>query len=253
MESKDAARTVGTSRLAMFLLGATLAMGFAFSAYMLSTALVKMRQESLIHVKGLSEANVTSNFASWSCNFWCRSEQLQGGYADLEKSRNAIVAFLKAANVTDAEMSVNPASIGIRYKLDEKGNKTNTIEGYELNQSISAWSKDVSKIGSVAKNISELIKNGIELHSNSPSFVYTDIESVKLDLLGKATKNAYERAQAMANNSNGKVGTLCSASQGVFQITPVNSTDVSDSGCYDTSSIEKTVKCVVTLDFQVKK
>ena len=44
-----------------------------------------------------------------------------------------------------------------------------------------------------------------------------------------------------------------SASQGVFQITPVNSTDVSDTGCYDTTSIDKSVKCVVTLNFQVGK
>ncbi len=42
-------------------------------------------------------------------------------------------------------------------------------------------------------------------------------------------------------------------SKGVFQITPVNSTDVSDEGNYDTSTIEKSVKAIVTLEFQVEK
>ncbi|MDD4872115.1 MAG: SIMPL domain-containing protein, partial [Kiritimatiellae bacterium] len=61
------------------------------------------------------------------------------------------------------------------------------------------------------------------------------------------------RAEILAKNSHGKVGALNSASQGVFQITPVNSTDVSDSGNYDTSTVEKSVKAIVTLEFQVEK
>jgi hypothetical protein len=53
--------------------------------------------------------------------------------------------------------------------------------------------------------------------------------------------------------SGGKVGGLSSASQGVFQITAVNSTDTSDYGVYDTSTIEKSVKCVVTVEFKIAK
>lgn len=253
MEGKEVVRVIGGNRVAMFLLGATLALGFAFSAYLLSAGLVKMRQESLIRVKGLSETRLRSNFGTWNCSFLCRADQVKSGYDGLEKSRAAVVEFLKTAGVSDAEMTVNPADIAPQYKLDEKGNKTNTIENYVLSQSISVWSSDVLKIDAVSKHISDIIKTGVELHSGVPSYVYTDIESVKLDLIGKATKSAYERAQTLAVNSNGKVGKLSSASQGVFQIVPVNSTEVSDSGCYDTSSIDKSVKCVVTLEFHVEK
>lgn len=253
MESKEAVSGAGGNRFAMFLLGATLALGFALSAYMLSGALVRMRQERMIRVKGLAETKITSNFATWYCSFWHRSDQVKTGYEGLEQSRKAVIAFLKAAKVPDGEMAVNPAEITVQYTTDENGNKTNTVEGYVLSQSISVWSTDVGKVDSAAKSISDLIKTGIELRSDTPSFVYTNIESVKLDLLAKATKNAYERAQVLAANSNGKVGRLDSASQGVFQITPVNSTDVSDTGCYDTTSIDKSVKCVVTLNFQVGK
>jgi len=69
----------------------------------------------------------------------------------------------------------------------------------------------------------------------------------------QATQNAYNRAGILAKNSKGSVGALSSASQGVFQITPVNSTDVSDEGQYDTSTIDKVVKAVVTLEFHVEK
>jgi hypothetical protein len=39
---------------------------------------------------------------------------------------------------------------------------------------------------------------------------------------------------------------------GVFQITARNSTEVSDSGIYDTSSLEKDITAVVPLSFAVK-
>jgi len=252
MENVNGSKASG-HRLAMLLLGATLALGFALGAYMLSGALVRMKQESAIHVKGLSEAKIHSNLATWSCNYWFRSEQVQAGYEGLEKSRTAIMEFLKAQKITPQEMSINSIDITTLYKTDEKGNKTNTIEGYVLSQSISVWSSDIMKIDSLAKQVSELIKTGMELRSASPTFLYTELESLKLDLLGKATRNAYERAQVLASNSGGKVGKLNSASQGVFQITPVYSTDTSDSGCYDTGSIDKAVRCVVTLEFQVEK
>jgi len=65
-------------------------------------------------------------------------------------------------------------------------------------------------------------------------------------------ENALERAKQIASSTGSNVGALKSASQGVFQITPVNSTAVSDYGNYDTSSINKTVKAVVTVRYFVK-
>lgn len=38
----------------------------------------------------------------------------------------------------------------------------------------------------------------------------------------------------------------------LFQITPVYSTDVSDEGMSDTSSIEKMIKAVVTLEYAIE-
>jgi hypothetical protein len=60
------------------------------------------------------------------------------------------------------------------------------------------------------------------------------------------------RAEELAKNSGSEVGKLKYASQGVFQITPVNSTDVSDYGIYDTTTIEKSIKAVVTIEYSIK-
>lgn len=238
---------------AMFLLGATLALGFAWSANMISNAMVRMRQQNLIRVKGVAEQKIKSNWASWQCEFWCKSANLREGYEVLSKSKDAVKAFLESKGISVENIAFQPISIEMEYQTDEKGHKTNFIQFYVLRQYVMLESADILKMDNVSKGITDLIKQGIELRSSAPMFVNTDIESIKIDLLGKATKNAYERADILARNSNGRVGALSSASQGVFQITPVNSTDVSDDGNYDTSTIEKTIKAIVTLEFQVEK
>jgi hypothetical protein len=44
-----------------------------------------------------------------------------------------------------------------------------------------------------------------------------------------------------------------SARQGVFQITPAHSTEISDYGRNDTSSREKSIKAVVTVRYAVER
>lgn len=55
----------------------------------------------------------------------------------------------------------------------------------------------------------------------------------------------FKKASAEVINVTG------SADMGVFQITPVNSTEVSDWGSNDTSSLEKKVFAVVHADFAI--
>ena len=60
------------------------------------------------------------------------------------------------------------------------------------------------------------------------------------------------RAGNMAKSTGNKIGFMRSARMGVFQITPVNSTEVSDWGENDTSSLYKKVTAVVTVSFAIE-
>ena len=244
---------ISHSRLAMFLLGATLALGFTYSAHLISSAIVGFKHQNTIRVKGMAEKVVTSDAASWSATWTVRSTTLKESYSELEKQRDVVKKFLSDAKVPEAECTYSALSTQTVFKKDEHGHTTNEVFGYVLNQSVELKSKEMRLVEAVSKSITELIEQGIEIHSFRPGYTFSGLELLKLELLGNATKNAYERAKALAENSQGKVGALNSASQGVFQITPVDSTDVSDGGEYDTSTIDKKVKAVVTLEFHVEK
>ncbi|MBW1789207.1 MAG: SIMPL domain-containing protein [Deltaproteobacteria bacterium] len=86
-----------------------------------------------------------------------------------------------------------------------------------------------------------------------PRYYSSKFDEIKIDLIGAATRNARQRADQFADNSGVKVGSLASASQGVFQVTPVHSTEISGYGRYDTSTIEKSVKAVVTITYSVSR
>ena len=240
------------SRSAMFLLGATLALGFAWSAYMISTAMVRMKQSDVIYVKGTAETTVKSDWADWGGSLTVRSADLKTGYEALEKHREAVRQFLNKS-LKPEEFAFSAVEIKEERKKNAEGNETNAIENYVLTQEFSAASADVLLVEKLSRTVTDLIKEGIEVSSQKPRYIYKGIDKLKLDLLGKATSNAYDRARLLAGKGGGEVGSLASASQGVFQITPVNSTDVSGGGIYDTSTIEKSVRAVVTLEFRVKK
>ena len=71
-------------------------------------------------------------------------------------------------------------------------------------------------------------------------------------MLARATENAKQRAENMAKATGNKIGVIRSARMGVLQITPGTSTDVSDMGINDTSSLDKKVTAVVTASFAIE-
>ena len=79
----------------------------------------------------------------------------------------------------------------------------------------------------------------------------TKLAELKIQILREATMDAKKRAEEIASSSGNKIGVIRTAKMGVFQITPVNSYDVSDYGSNDTSSLEKKVNAVVKADFSI--
>ena len=91
----------------------------------------------------------------------------------------------------------------------------------------------------------------MRVHVAGPEFFVSSLEDVKRQLLTLATENGKQRAEILATNSGERLGSLVSARQGVIQITKKNSSQTSSYGIYDTETIEKVVKLVVTLEFEI--
>jgi len=229
-----------------------LALGMILSASILSKLFLRVRHEQAITVKGFAEAEVTSDIGQFSSSCTARGDSLKDAYDKLKVNRTVTLAFLKKMGLRENETVVDTIEIAKIAKRDAQGKEMNEIEYYDVSQRFTAISTNVVLIRDTASRITELIQEGLDIQASAPMFMVSDMKDTKLRLLAEATDDGYRRALALAKGSKGRIGALISAQQGVFQITERHSTDTSGSGEYDTSSIDKSAKAVVTLEYAIE-
>jgi len=225
------------------------------STVILSKGLLQMKKfsEQVVKVTGSAEKNITSDAMVWKLNFSRRDAKMVAAFDLLKEDLKTVKDYLLGKGVKESEIIIAPVVTTVLYKKNEKGNNTNEIEGYSLDQEIEVRSSDVIKITEVSRQATELIEKGLEVISQAPEYFYTKLPELKLAMLPEATENARNRAESMAKASGNKIGSIRSARMGVFQITPVNSFDVSDYGMNDTTSLEKKVNAVVNVEFAISE
>jgi hypothetical protein len=231
---------------------AILVVGMILSASILSKLFLRVRHEQAITVKGYAETDIMSDVGKFSSRCNVRGDSLKDAYDKLQVSRNATLSLLKRMGLREDETVVHTIDIGKIPRRDSQGKEMNEIEYYDVSQEIMVTSTNVLLIRDTAARITELIRDGVDIQAAPPMFLVSDLKDTKLRLLAQATEDGYRRAQALAQGSKGKIGALTSAQQGVFQITERHSTETSGGGEYDTSSIEKTAKAVVTLEYAIE-
>ena len=238
----------------IIILGICFVVATITSTVILSKGLLQMKKysEQVVKVTGSAEKNITSDAMVWKLSFSRRDVKMVNAFDLLKEDLKTVKDYLLSKGVKENEIIVAPVATTVLYKKNEKGNDTNEIEGYILAQEIEIRSSDVVKITEVSRQATELIEKGLEVISQAPEYFYTKLPELKLAMLSDATENAKKRAESMAKASGNKIGSIRSARMGVFQITPVNSFDVSDYGMNDTTSLEKKVNAVVNVEFAIE-
>lgn len=238
----------------IIILGVCIAVATIVSSVILSGGFLKVMKftREQISVTGSATKEIRSDYIMWRGEFSRRETALKAAYKNLKEDLDKVKAYLNSKGVKDDEIIVNQVITETVYKKNKEGNDTNDVQGYRLSQGIGIRSYDVDKVDRVAREATELIDRGIEFASFAPEYFYTKLDELKIEMLAKATANAKQRAESMARSAGNKIGVMRSARMGVFQITPSTSTDVSDYGMNDTTSLDKKVMAVVTVSFAIE-
>jgi hypothetical protein len=246
-------RWFASSGFGMFTLGVAIALGFAFAAQSVSRAMITMRTASTIKVKGTASVDVVSDQGQWTGLVSARGATLPEAYGKLNANLQRLQQFIVASGFAPEEITVESVQTEMLYARDLKGNASNRIESYVLGQEVVVQSGKVKQVKSLAEKVTDLIKDGVEVRSAPPMFTVSSTDVAKNNLLAEATRNALERAETLANGSGSKVGALQSASQGVIQILPRGSISNNDGSDYSTTTIDKTMRAVVSLEYAVER
>lgn len=225
------------------------------AAVLANSVINRNRPQGTIHVTGLGEQNFTSDLVVWEGNFSRESQDLKAAYASLESDRTAVTNYLKSKGIPAEALVFNAVSTNPMYQQNytASGNYAGqTFTGYQLSQSLVIESKEVEKVEKISREITELLNQGITFYSQPPRYYYTQLESLKLEMIAKATEDGRIRAERIAENSNSDLGDLITANMGIFQITGQNSgEDYSWGGTFNTSAKNKTASITMKLSFEV--
>ena len=257
---------------------AIMAAGMVLSSLLISHFFVRVKHEKEISVKGYAEATVVSDIGQVRVTLRAQAERRDSAYRLLRQVAEAVEGRARKSAPPDLQVKLDnpdfeavyrrharpsaasemaiPASENADFNgagvRDEGGKATDEVDRYVGRQDLALVSSDVRWIERTSAELNELIGEGYDITVHSPSFLVSDLGPVKAKLLEEATADGYGRAQVLARNSGARVGALCAARQGIFQITEPNSTSTSSYGEYDTSTVTKCVKAVVSLEYAVE-
>jgi hypothetical protein len=242
-----------------------IAIGIVISSIIVANTFYKVKALSnAVAVTGSAEKIVKSDTVKWSSNFTrtVTAEALKDGSNQMKADLDLVQKLFRQRGVADSEifvqtLVVNPIcenSANYDYNTNTTSCTGNRLSGYNLQQSIVVQSENVDMVTKLSQEAAGyFIDQGLIFTSQSVEYYYSKLGDLKMDLIAEATANAKTRAEQIAASTGSGLGWLQSAGIGVFQVTAVNSTEISDYGYYDTSALEKKVTAVVKASFTLVK
>ena len=227
-----------------FILGISVIIAFGI----LGWSFIHSRQvQQTVRVVGYGTREFDSNIVKWSVSF---SERVplggtREGYVTMADKLGNFQNLWEQTGIQTSEFKVFPVEVNREY--GQAGHV-----GYTLNQRIYIISDELKKVEQLAIDPKLFVESGLTFDNSTMEFFSSEIEEIKKQLLGDATKNAFERAEEIASPTNMNVGKLISARAGVFQITEPYSTEVAGYGIHNTSSPRKNIKVTVSAEFTLE-
>lgn len=175
---------------------------------------------------------------------------LEGAYTEIAQNIQQVKDLAKAQGIKDEEITVLAPSANEQFSYGQNGEITS--KNYLVNQRVVISTPNIDTVTKFGNAVSQLAKQGIFFQTGGPEYYYSKLPEARVSLLGKAVKDAKARAESVAQNAGAGVGSLESVSGGIVQVLAPNSTDISDYGSYDTSTIEKDIMVTVKAEFGIK-
>ncbi|MBD5219863.1 MAG: SIMPL domain-containing protein [Bacteroidales bacterium] len=177
-------------------------------------------RDRIVTVRGLCEKEVMANKVTWPIVTKEMGNDLPGIYNKIQSTNAAIVAFLKENGLTDNEISVNPPQVF--DKAVDRYNDQPLASRYQVTNVVVVTSDKVEAVRKLIDKQTQLLQKGIAVVAGDwnyqTTYEYTDLNSIKPEMIAEATANARQAADKFAADSHSKLGKIKTASQGQFSI-----------------------------------
>jgi len=203
-----------------------------------------------VSVTGSARKPISSNLVRWSLRVSHQSPKAAEAARRLRGEVATVRQFLERQGIPAA--TINPGVVYAEQQVAVLPHHRRRIS-YRVSQSLNVSTHKLDVVEQAATRVGLLIAQGIDVSAEQPAYISTELTKAKLDALAAATADVRQRAEILVKGLGGKLGPMRRTQLGVYQITPRDSTEISDYGINDTTSREKDVNAVVTATFAVKR
>jgi hypothetical protein len=226
---------------------------------------VKVKPEKrTIKVVGSAKKRISSDLIEWAAVIEARATDRTEAYKQLRGAREKTVAFLEGHGIKANEIQPQSASFTEEWdtsfelkmfpgakeptRIDKR-----TFKGFLVREVVIVRSGDVQRVEKASREVTSLLEQGISITSGSPSYYYTKLGELKVEMLAAAGKDCRARADNILKSTGGAaIKRLLDTSMGIININPANSTETSHEGNNDTSSYEKDIITIVRAEFELQ-
>lgn len=230
------------------IIAAGIALGGFFPGYYYYKAQTNNRT---VTVKGLAEMDVKADLAVWKIKFKTTGNDLAALQQKMNTDLQNIISYLNKRGFSKAEIisgRMNTNDLMANQYRDARAADSR----YILDQTLTVRSTNVDMVENALRDIGSLVAQGVifeyQDYSSPVSYLFTNLNQVKPQMLELATKNAYASALEFAKSSHSKVGKIKTANQGVFSIQPREQID----GQMESAQIDKTIRVVSTIVYYLE-
>ena len=196
---------------------AILAAGLALGSWILKSGIDNfVFNDRVVSVRGLAERDVEANHATWSIGYTLAGNTLKDLYNTAKGNNSVITSFLTDNGIPSADVYVNPPSL---YDAQTSRYRSDSFRyNYTLEYTITVSTSEVDKVRQLQDRQGELLDRGIAINNSNVYYEYTDLNSIKPEMIAEATHAAREAALRFADDSDSNLGKIKTASQGQFSI-----------------------------------
>lgn len=221
------------------------------TAYVISGTIKDVRHtRDTLSVTGSARVPIDANLVRWYVAVAPRAATPALAAAELRRQIRVVQAFLRDAGIPAEAIAREVVETRTQViPLTKKRRRTL----YVVAQTLEVKTTQIDVVEQAATQLASLIERRIAVSAGPLQYVSTELTKAKLSALERATAEARRRAEILVHGLGGKLGRMRSSSQGVYQVTPRDSTEVSDYGINDTTSRQKDVNAVVSVTFAVDR
>ena len=203
-----------------------------------------------LSVTASAKVPISANLVRWSLAVSAEAATVAPAARRLRRDSTLVRKFLLSTGIpADAITPSVVASEQVVIRLPHHRRRVR----YRVSQELEVRTKQIDVVEAASTRVGSLLEQGVEVSAAPLAYLSTELAQAKLTALERATSEARRRAEILAHGLGGKLGRMRSSSQGVYQVTPRDSTDVSDYGINDTTSRDKDVNAVVSATFAVNR